>query len=127
LEISHHYGLEKFNEFGLVMVTVVNREYCKKLLVVFAGQQHPEQWHISKEETFNCLHGELDLRLNGEWQTLRPGDSVVVKPGVRHFFTSKTGCVFEEISSTHQVADSFYTDEEITKNPHRKTFVGFWS
>jgi sialic acid synthase SpsE/D-lyxose ketol-isomerase len=127
LEISHHYGLEKFNEFGLVMVTVVNRDYCKKLLLVFPGQQHPEQWHNTKEETFNCLFGELELRLDGEWQTLHPGDSIVVKPGVRHFFTSRSGCVFEEISSTHQVVDSFYTDEAITKNPHRKTFVGFWS
>ena len=31
LEISHHYGLEKFEETGLTMITVVNREYCKKL------------------------------------------------------------------------------------------------
>ena len=29
LEISHHYGLEKFEETGLTMITVVNREYCK--------------------------------------------------------------------------------------------------
>ena len=28
LEISHHYGLEKFEETGLTMI-VVNREYCK--------------------------------------------------------------------------------------------------
>jgi quercetin dioxygenase-like cupin family protein len=127
LEISHHYGLERFDEFGLVMITVVNREYCKKILGVFPSQSHPEQWHNSKEETFNCLYGELELRLDGEWMTLKPGDSVVVQPGVRHFFTTKTGCVFEEISSTHQVMDSFYTDDTIMDNRERKTFVGFWS
>ena len=127
LEISHHYGLDRFDEFGLVMITVVNREYCKKILAVFPDQSHPEQWHESKEETFNCLYGELELRLDGEWVTLKPGDSAVVQPGVRHFFTSKSGCVFEEISSTHQAMDSFYTDDSIMANRDRKTFVGFWS
>ena len=29
LEISHHYGIEKFDKFGLVLLTLVNREYCK--------------------------------------------------------------------------------------------------
>ena len=29
LEISHHYGLNKFYETGITMITVVNREYCK--------------------------------------------------------------------------------------------------
>ena len=32
MEISHHYGLESFKKFGLVMFTIVNEEYCKKLL-----------------------------------------------------------------------------------------------
>ena len=30
LEISHHYGLDKFSEYGLMLLTVVNRDYCKK-------------------------------------------------------------------------------------------------
>ena len=34
-EISHHYGLDKFNKFGLVMITILNRDYCKKILVLF--------------------------------------------------------------------------------------------
>lgn len=55
-EISHHYA-PRFNEFGLTMVTVVNREYCKKLLVMLPGQTHPEQHHQKKEETFVVLHG----------------------------------------------------------------------
>ena len=45
LEISHHFGLEKFDQYGLTMETVVNRGYSKKLIVVLPGQTHPEQYH----------------------------------------------------------------------------------
>ena len=34
LEISHHYGLENFAKFGSTVITVVNREYCKRLIVL---------------------------------------------------------------------------------------------
>ena len=50
LEISHHYGLEQFRESGLTAITVINREYCKRLMVVLPGQRHPEQWHNLKDE-----------------------------------------------------------------------------
>lgn len=126
LEISHHYGLDKFDEFGLVMLTVVNRDYCKKLLVSLPGQLHPEQYHNQKEETFHVLHGELELKLDGKAQTLKPGDVVTVMPGVRHAFKSETGAVVEEISSTHFKNDSFYTDETINLNPNRKSLLTYW-
>lgn len=126
LEISHHYGLEKFDEVGLTMMTVVNRGYCKKLLVSLPGQAHPEQYHEQKEETFHVLHGELHLSLNGKQQIYHPGDVIHVEPGVRHAFISPTGVVIEEISSTHFKNDSFYTDESITKNPNRKTLLTYW-
>ena len=41
-------------------------------------------------------------------------------------FSTKTGCVVEEISSNHQVDDSFYIDEKISSNKNRKTLVNFW-
>jgi len=127
LEISHHYGIEKFRQYGLLMVTVINREYCKKLLALLPGQTHPEQWHMKKEETFHCLHGEMTLVLDGESRIIRPGDVVTVAPGTRHAFSSTSGCVLEEISTTHAGADSYYTDPKITENRDRKTFVSFWS
>lgn len=126
LEISHHYGLERFEEFGLVMITVVNRGYCKKLLVSLPNQSHPEQYHLQKEETFHVLHGEVHLRLNGELKICKPGEVVTVETGVRHAFTSPTGAVMEEISSTHFKDDSFYTDETINQNPDRKTLLTYW-
>ena len=126
LEISHHYGLDKFDQVGLTMLTVVNRGYCKKLLVSLPGQQHPEQYHNKKEETFHVLHGEVHISLNGEKRVCFPGEVINVEPGVRHAFVSPTGSVIEEISSTHYKDDSYYTDQSIMKNKIRKTHLTYW-
>ena len=126
LEISHHYGIENFYDTGITMITVVNRDYCKKLIIVLPGQNHPEQYHKKKEETFVVLHGEVALTLDGKTNKLKPGDVVTIEPEVRHIFTTDVGCVIEEVSSTHYVDDSYYTDPEISKNKNRKTFVKHW-
>ena len=126
LEISHHYGVEKFYEYGLTMITVINREYCKKILILLPGQSHPEQYHKKKEETFHVLWGAGKIKLDGKEEMMKPGDVFVIEPGTRHFFSSKDGIVLEEISSTHYVDDSFYTDKSIHQNLSRKTFLTHW-
>ena len=126
LEISHHYGLGEFRNTGLVMATVVNEEYCKKLLIMLPGQEHPEQYHKKKKESFHVLHGQVALRLDGVEDTYGPGDVVTIEPPTRHAFRSEEGCIIEEISSTHYVGDSYYTDAAIMESPNRKTFVTFW-
>jgi len=126
LEISHHYGIDKFDKYGLSMVTCVNREYCKKLLVMLPGQDHPVQYHEKKEETFHILYGKFIVRLNGKKHVYGPGDVITINPGVKHGFTTVKGGIMEEISSTHFVNDSFYTDEKIALNKNRKTFVSHW-
>lgn len=126
MELSHHYGLERFRDVGMTMITVVNREYCKKLLIMLPGQEHPEQWHEVKEETFHVLHGTVALWLDGVPADLSPGDVVVVERGVRHRFASAEGCIIEEISTRHEGADSFYVDSTINGNLDRKTFVRYW-
>jgi sialic acid synthase SpsE/quercetin dioxygenase-like cupin family protein len=126
MEISHHYGLDKFDEFGITIITVVNREYCKKLIAVLPGQKHPEQYHNKKEETFHVLHGELRLFLNGVEQVCRAGSVVTIERGVKHAFESAAGAVFEEISSTHHIDDSHYTDASIAQNRDRKTLLRYW-
>jgi len=108
------------------MITVVNREYCKKLIITLPGQSHPEQYHEQKEETFLVLHGDVDLKLDGVSRELKRGDVVTIMPGVRHEFSTKNGCVIEEVSSTHYVNDSYYTDESISQNKNRKTFITHW-
>ena len=126
LEISHHYGIENFYDTGLSMITVVNEEYCKKLLFLLPGQSHPEQYHENKKETFHVIHGEVEMYLDGEYFDLRSGDVQTINQSVKHRFFSKNGCVIEEISSTHDSLDSIYTDEQINKNENRKTLVNFW-
>jgi sialic acid synthase SpsE/mannose-6-phosphate isomerase-like protein (cupin superfamily) len=123
LEISHHYGLEKFLDFGLSMITLINREYCKKILICLPNQVHPEQYHLKKEETFNIIYGSVELTLDNVLHTLHPGDIITILPEQRHKFVSPDGAVLEEISSTHITDDSYYTDPEISKNLNRKSFV----
>lgn len=126
LEISHHYGLDKFYKYGLTMITVINREYCKKLLIMLPGQEHPIQYHKRKEETFNILYGEFIVYLNGRLKICKPGDVIVIERGTKHRFATKTGGILEEISSTHYRDDSYYVDKEIHKNKNRKTYITHW-
>jgi len=126
LEISHHYGIERFRETGIAMLTVVNREYCKKIIAVLPGQKHPEQYHKQKEETFHVLYGSLKLTLDGEESEMSVGETMIVEPGTRHSFETEIGCVLEEISTSHYQGDSFYTDSTITNNVDRKTILKYW-
>ena len=126
LEISHHYGLDIFNKYGLVMITVINKSYCKKYLLSLKGQSHPEQYHNVKEETFHILHGKLKLYLDGKARICNPGDVITVKKTVRHKWTAIEDCVIEEISSNHKADDSFYVDKKIHKNLNRKTLITHW-
>ena len=126
VEISHHYGLDEFEFTGLTIINIVNRAYCKKLLVLLPGQSHPEQYHKKKEETFHVLHGEVRMILDGVDSFLYPGDVVTVEKKVRHSFGSRDGAVIEEISTTHYKNDSFYTDPAIALNLNRKTQLTYF-
>jgi sialic acid synthase SpsE/D-lyxose ketol-isomerase len=126
VEVSHHYGIDRFSEFGLTIFTIVNREYCKKLLILLPGQQHPEQYHKQKEETFHVLYGDVWINLNGKVRQCELGEVVTVDRGVKHSFGTNTGAVIEEISSTHYVDDSCYTDQAIMQNEYRKTLLTYW-
>jgi sialic acid synthase SpsE/quercetin dioxygenase-like cupin family protein len=126
LEISHHYGLDRFEEVGCTLINVINREYCKKLIVLLPGQKHPEQYHHIKEETFVVLYGDVALTLDGAEKNCHSGDVATVTRGTKHIFTSENGAVIEEISSTHHKDDSYYTDESILQNKDRKTIISYW-
>lgn len=87
-EYSHHYGMENFREVGAVLITVVNREYAKKIIVQLPGQRHPLHMHKLKEETFLVVHGELVIELDGDERILRPGDQLTVSVGPKEPKTS---------------------------------------
>jgi sialic acid synthase SpsE/quercetin dioxygenase-like cupin family protein len=126
LEISHHYGLQQFGDFGVTMLNIVNREYCKKMLILLPGQHHPAHFHKRKEETFHLLYGDLELTVEDEERALRAGDVATIERGQNHAFCTRSGAVIEEISTTHLGEDSFYLDPAIQGNGNRKTFVTHW-
>lgn len=128
VEISHHYGLERFREFGAVIIDVINRDYCKKLLVMLPRQKHPYHFHKKKEETFQLLFGDMEIEADGHAVKLEPGDTFLVQPGTWHKFHTLDGAVVEEISTTHFKNDSFYEDERINafSLEERKTRVPYF-
>jgi N-acetylneuraminate synthase len=128
VEFSHHYGLERFREVGAIIIDCVNRSYCKKLVIQFPGQRHPAHYHKAKEETFQVLYGILDMEVDGQPCRLYPGQTVLIQQGVWHRFTTPTGVIFEEISTTHIKGDSYYEDKTInnTALEDRKTKVENW-
>lgn len=125
IEISHHYGLDKFKEFGAVLITLLNREYAKKLVIMKKNQTHPEHFHKLKEETFVVISGRLEVRLNGITKMLIPGDVLVIPRGSTHSMYAQDDCVFEEISSTNHPNDSYYSDSEALIQ-NRKTEISLW-
>ena len=123
LEISHHFGLENFEKFGSTLITLINKEYCKKLIVMLPNQINPEHFHKKKDESFLVISGQLEVNLDNTKHTLSPGEILHIPIGSVHSFSSKDGAVFEEISTTHYKEDSFYIDEEINQNLDRKSYI----
>jgi len=128
IEISHHYGLQRFREFGAVIITCINRSYAKKLIVMLPRQKHPYHFHKKKEETFQLIDGDIEVVKNGTPLHLEPGDTFLVEPEAWHKFHTLDGCIFEEVSTTHYNNDSFYEDPTIARmeRADRKTNVDSW-
>lgn len=127
LEISCHFGLDNFEQTGCSIINRINREYCKKLIIVLPGQSHPTHKHIQKEECFELLYGDCAVQLGGETISLQKGKPLLVPRGIGHSFKSNHGCVVEEISTTHIKGDSIYDDPTINQLPldKRKIFTVF--
>lgn len=128
VELSHHYGMSHFRQFGAIIISIINREYCKKLLVILPGQKHPVHKHKLKEETFQLLYGDLYINVEGKERILKPGDIQTVLRGEKHSFTSTKGAILEEVSTTHIKNDSYYEDPKIRAlDPiERKTILRNW-
>lgn len=128
IEISHHYGLRRFREYGAIIITCINRAYAKKLVVQLPRQKHPYHHHQRKEETFQLLDGDLEIVRDGERTSLEPGDAFHIEPNRWHKFHTLDGAIIEEVSTTHYNNDSFYEDPQIARMPReeRKTQVDSW-
>jgi N-acetylneuraminate synthase len=126
VELSHHYGIENFEKTGATIITCINREYCKKLIVQIPGQTHPIHHHEKKEESFQVLAGILIVDDGDGERAYGPGDIILVRRGERHSFRSDHGVVFEEVSTTHYSDDSFYDAPGIVEPAKRKTRLVDW-
>lgn len=128
VELSHHYGMQHFRQTGAIIISIINREYCKKLIIVLPGQKHPTHLHKKKEETFQLLYGDLTVNIEGKVKEMKPGDIQTVLRGEKHSFTSSKGAIFEEVSTTHIRNDSYYEDTKISRlDPmERKTVLRKW-
>ncbi|MEC9341581.1 MAG: N-acetylneuraminate synthase family protein [Pseudomonadota bacterium] len=128
VEVSHHYGIDRFREVGCVLVNLVNREYCEKILIQLPGQRHPLHKHKLKEETFRLLWGDLTVTLGGQERVLAPGDKLLIERDTMHGFASQGGAIFSEVSTTSHPGDSYYADPEIAVlDPiQRKTIIDEW-
>ena len=120
LEISCHFGLKDFHKTGCAIINRINREYCKKLIIVLPNQKHPTHRHIQKEECFELLSGDCTVTLNNKEIKLLKGKPLLVPRKVNHSFRSEQGCILEEVSTTHIKGDSIYDDPNINALPLEK-------
>lgn len=121
ISLSHHYGLDRFREYGAVLIECINRDYCKKIIIQLPGQKHPYHYHKRKEEMFQLLYGDMIAVKEGYENVLELGDTYLVRPGEWHAFYTLNGGIFEEVSTTQFPDDSVYEDRYINLNKNRKT------
>lgn len=125
IELSHHYGLERFREFGAILITCYNNEYAKKLVIQLPRQKHPYHHHQDKKETFQLLWGDMEITVDGKCVNLNPGELLTVQRFQWHKFQTLHGAIVEEVSTEAKVGDSFYEDPFIASQPvnSRKTIL----
>jgi len=110
IEFSCHYGFDSFRTYGALILSKINRSYCKKIIALLPKQSHPEHHHLQKEECFELLYGDCTLTLNSKEIKLKKGEPILINKFVNHSFKTDNGCVLEEVSTTHIVGDSIYTN-----------------
>ena len=66
----------------------------------------PPHIHPVQVEEYEVLEGSLDVVVDGEWRTLRPGESVLVPVGALHTFRNRSGGVVR-VRNWHRPAMRF--------------------
>jgi len=125
LEISHHYGVDSFEKHGAVLINLLNRAYCKKYLIMFKAQIHPAHHHEDRSESLCLIHGQVDIKLNGNKQPMEVGEFIDIDNQCVHEFIAKADSIIEEISTTYHRKGSVYKDASINEKAmhERKIFI----
>ena len=59
IEFSHHYGVDNFAETGALLIDCINRDYCKKLVLVFTWSKTSITLSQEKRRNFSSFNGSI--------------------------------------------------------------------
>jgi mannose-6-phosphate isomerase-like protein (cupin superfamily) len=124
-------------DWGYEFVFANNDKYCGKIIFVEYGKYSSKgnfHYHKKKDETFFVIDGILGIDFfddeDGVFNsiTLQKGQSVRIKPNIKHRFTAfnSDGCQFIEVSTHHEESDSYrckWVEEEkrwVEYDPNQK-------
>lgn len=125
VNIYHHCGKDHIDEMGAMFINVVNRDYCKSYVIMLPHEGYPGHYHRIKIESFYVLYGDLEVLIDGAETDLVAGDMIHIDRGQDHSFCSRTGVVFEEISTMYVPNDSIYLEANVqnTTYEQRRTTI----
>ncbi|MDD2709510.1 MAG: D-lyxose/D-mannose family sugar isomerase [Verrucomicrobiae bacterium] len=138
------FGLSRFAEIGLGVLTYVNtKRCCAKELALLPWQICPEHRHPKvggepgKEETFRCRQGVVFLYVPGPkarrphgrapadrkpfftvWHevVLKPGEQYTLQPNTLHWFQAGSrGAIVSEFSTRSRDEADIFTDPDIAR------------
>jgi D-lyxose ketol-isomerase len=137
------FGLGNIREEGLQLLTIFETgRMAGRILVMTPGQTEPEHWHPpfgqdpGKQEVIGAFWGEVRFYLPGEdtmekgflvagkehlytmrhEKVLKPGETLVLEPGSKHWFQAgEQGAVFYSFSTTVRDASDGFTDPGVVR------------
>jgi quercetin dioxygenase-like cupin family protein len=63
------------------------------------GRTNPLHWHSAAEELVYILSGECDIAIDGQWQRLTPGLTLLIPVGVKHELKNNSWEPFTYVAS----------------------------
>ncbi len=137
------FGLGNIQVEGLQLVTMFETErMAGRILIMTPYQTEPEHWHPpfgnnpGKQEIIRAYWGEVRFYLPGEGSIskgfvvegkehlytlhreliLKPGDTLVLEPGSKHWFQAgEEGAVFYSFSTTVKDGSDGFTDSKVVR------------
>jgi D-lyxose ketol-isomerase len=137
------FGLGNIREEGLQLLTIFETgRMAGRILVMTPGQTEPEHWHPpfgqdpGKQEVISAFWGEVRFYLPGEdtmekgflvagkehlytmrhEKVLKPGETLVLEPGSKHWFQAgEQGAVFYSFSTKVRDASDGFTDPGVVR------------
>ena len=107
--------------WGLESHIVNNEKFCLKYLIFWKGGRLSQHMHKIKEELFLCMQGKLGLTLiiDGKEtkRIIKPGQTILLKPGQYHSLEAFKNSIIVEVSTTDRPEDSYRLDSS-SYNPN---------